>query len=56
MQSELLFEAIEGNGGIVRYVSLPHEDHSYVARENLLHLYWEMHRWLDTYVKNAKTE
>ena len=54
LQSELLFEAIESQGGTVRYVSLPYDDHSYEGRENLLHLYWEMNRWLDRYVKSAR--
>jgi dipeptidyl aminopeptidase/acylaminoacyl peptidase len=51
LNSELLFDAIKGNGGIVRYVALPYEGHGYRARESLLHLQWEMHQWLERYVK-----
>ena len=37
MQSERLYQAIRGNGGTVRYVSLPHESHGYAARESVEH-------------------
>ncbi|MDB5252098.1 MAG: family peptidase [Flaviaesturariibacter sp.] len=53
INSERLFNAIKGNGGIVRYVSLPYEAHSYRGRENLLHMLAEQSLWLDKYVKNA---
>jgi dipeptidyl aminopeptidase/acylaminoacyl peptidase len=53
IQSERLFSAIKGNGGTVRFVLLPLEAHSYQARESVLHMFWEMDRWLNTYVKNA---
>jgi dipeptidyl aminopeptidase/acylaminoacyl peptidase len=33
-------------------VVLPAESHSYAARENLLHMLWEMNTWLDKYVKS----
>src|SRR6185312_8772142 len=33
VQSERMYEAIKGNGGIVRYVQLPYEAHGYLARE-----------------------
>ncbi len=32
---------------------LPHESHGYRARESILHMLWEMNRWLDLHVKNA---
>ncbi len=32
IQSERLFQAIKGNGGIARLVMLPHESHGYLAR------------------------
>ncbi len=54
INSERLFNAIKGNGGIVRYVSLPFEAHGYRGKENLLHMLWEMNNWLDKYVKNTK--
>jgi dipeptidyl aminopeptidase/acylaminoacyl peptidase len=53
MQSERFYNALKGNGGIARLVMLPHESHSYRARESLLHLMWETQEWLDRYVKNA---
>ena len=52
IQSERLYSAIKGNGGTVRFVLLPLEAHSYASRESVLHMFWEMTRWLDTYVKN----
>ena len=54
MQSERLFQALKGLGGTARLVMLPHEAHGYRARESVLHMLWEMDRWLETYVKNAK--
>jgi dipeptidyl aminopeptidase/acylaminoacyl peptidase len=53
MQSERFYSALKGHGGTVRLVMLPHESHSYRARESLLHLLWETQAWLDRYVKNA---
>lgn len=53
IQSERMFAAIKGNGGNVRYVQLPLEDHGYRARESRRHVLWEMVTWLDKYVKNA---
>ncbi|MGO9466079.1 MAG: S9 family peptidase [Isosphaeraceae bacterium] len=52
IQSERLFQAIKGNGGIARLVILPHESHSYRARESVLHVLAEMFDWADRYVKN----
>ncbi|CAN5887256.1 S9 family peptidase [soil metagenome] len=54
IQSERLFNAVKGHGGTVRYVQLPFESHGYAAKENILHMLWEMNEWLDKYVKNAK--
>ena len=54
IQSERLYHAIRGNGGTVRYVTLPHESHGYVARESVEHTLWEMVTWFDRYVKPAK--
>lgn len=54
INSERLFNAIKGHGGTVRYVSLPYESHGYSGQENLLHLLWEQHNWLERFVKNAR--
>jgi dipeptidyl aminopeptidase/acylaminoacyl peptidase len=53
IQSERMYQAIKGNGGIVRYVQLPYEAHGYLARESTEHTLWEMVTWFDKYVKNA---
>ena len=52
IQSERFFAALKGQGATARYVVLPAEAHSYAARENLLHMLWEMDSWLNKYVKN----
>jgi dipeptidyl aminopeptidase/acylaminoacyl peptidase len=54
LQSERLFQAIKGNGGKARLVLLPFESHGYAARENILHMLWEMDSWLDKWVKNKQ--
>ncbi|MBO2011884.1 alpha/beta hydrolase family protein [Hymenobacter negativus] len=51
IQSERFFAALRGQGATARYVVLPAEAHSYAARENLLHMLWEMDSWLNKYVK-----
>jgi len=56
IQSERLYQAIKGNGGIVRYVQLPYEAHGYLARESTEHTLWEMVNWFDKWVKNAPAE
>ncbi|HSU27947.1 MAG TPA: prolyl oligopeptidase family serine peptidase, partial [Chitinophagaceae bacterium] len=53
IQSERLFNAIKGNGGTVKFVSLPFEAHGYRGKENILHMLYEQGAWLDKYVKNA---
>jgi dipeptidyl aminopeptidase/acylaminoacyl peptidase len=53
IQSERMYQAIKGNGGIVRYVQLPYEAHGYLARESTEHTLWEMVSWFDKWVKNA---
>ena len=55
INSERLFAAIKGHGGIVRLVMLPNEAHGYAARETLLHVLAERLNWFDKYVKNAAT-
>ncbi len=52
IQSERMYQAIKGNGGIVRYVQLPYEAHGYLARESMEHVLWEMTNWFDKWVKN----
>lgn len=54
LQSERMFQAIKGTGGRARLVLLPYEAHGYAARENILHMMWEMDIWLEKYVKNKK--
>lgn len=51
IQSERFYAALKGLGQTARLVMLPHESHGYRARESLLHMLWEMDRWLETYVK-----
>ena len=54
IQSERLYNAVKGHGGTVRLVQLPFESHGYAAKENILHMLWEQHQWLEKYVKNAR--
>lgn len=53
MQSERFYNALKGHGATTRLILLPHESHTYRARESILHLLWEMETWLDTHVKSA---
>jgi dipeptidyl aminopeptidase/acylaminoacyl peptidase len=53
IQSERMYQAIRGNGGTVRYVTLPLEAHGYAGRETIGHVLYEMLTWFDKYVKNA---
>jgi dipeptidyl aminopeptidase/acylaminoacyl peptidase len=55
IQSERMFQAIQGNGGTARLVMLPHESHGYRARETVGHVVAEMLDWADRYVKNRPT-
>lgn len=54
IQSDRLYQAIKGNGGNVRYVTLPLESHGYAARESIEHTLWEMITWFDKYVKGMQ--
>ena len=54
IQSEQLYQAIRGNGGIARLVMLPHEPHWYSSMESNEQLAYEELRWFDKYVKNAE--
>jgi dipeptidyl aminopeptidase/acylaminoacyl peptidase len=52
VQSERLFQALQGNGATARLVMLPFEGHGYRARESVLHTLAEMIEWADRWVKN----
>jgi len=54
IQSERLFDAIKGNGGTVKLVMLPYEDHGYYAKESNLHVIAETMEWLNRFVKEDK--
>jgi len=54
IQSDRMYQALKGNGGNVRYVTLPHESHGYSARESTEHTLWEMITWFDKYVKGMQ--
>ena len=56
LQSERMYQALQGLGAVSRLVMLPNESHSYRARESILHMLWEQDRWLETYVKNARSD
>lgn len=56
VQSERFYNAIKGHGGTARFVMLPYESHGYRARESILHMLWEMDRWLEKYVKGVDGE
>lgn len=51
MQSEMMFHAVRGNGGICRLVLLPGEGHEITARESAYHLLWEMLTWFDRFLQ-----
>jgi dipeptidyl aminopeptidase/acylaminoacyl peptidase len=50
IQSERLYQAIQGNGGTARLVLLPYESHGYLARESVLHVLAEQFDWLRRWV------
>lgn len=50
IQSQRLFQAVQGNGGTARLVILPHESHGYVARESVLHMLAEQFGWLERWL------
>jgi len=50
MQSERFYAALKGQGAPVRLVMLPHESHSYRAKESVMHMLWEMHEWLERHL------
>ena len=50
LQSERLFQALQGLGGTARLVLLPAEEHGYRARESVLHVAAEMLQWIERHV------
>ena len=52
LQTERYFQALKGLGAPVRMVILPKEAHSYVAKDNILHLLWEQDQFLEKHLKN----
>ena len=54
IQSERFYRALKGHGATVRYVTLPHEAHGYVARESVMHTVAEMLNWANEWAKAAK--
>lgn len=51
LQTERYFQALKGLGAPARLVILPKEMHSYVARENIMHLLWEQDQFLERWMK-----
>lgn len=52
LQTERYFQALKGLGAPARMVLLPKESHSYMAKENILHLLWEQDQFFEKYLKN----
>ncbi|MDY0089969.1 MAG: prolyl oligopeptidase family serine peptidase [Flavobacteriaceae bacterium] len=52
LQTERYFQALKNLGAPVRMVILPKESHSYVAKDNILHLLWEQDQFLEQHLKN----
>ncbi|MDY7539521.1 prolyl oligopeptidase family serine peptidase [Undibacterium sp. 5I1] len=55
IQSERMYQALQGLGAVAKLVTLPNESHAYRARESILQMLYEQDQWLDKYVKNAKS-
>ncbi|MES2071883.1 MAG: prolyl oligopeptidase family serine peptidase [Pseudomonadota bacterium] len=55
IQSERMYQALQGLGAVTRLSTLPNESHAYRARESIMHMLWEEDRWLDLHVKNASS-
>jgi dipeptidyl aminopeptidase/acylaminoacyl peptidase len=51
LQTERYFQALKGLGAPTRMVILPKEAHSYVAKENILHLFMGTRSVLEKYLK-----
>src|SRR5205085_341741 len=50
LQSERMFQALQGTGGTARLVLLPFESHGYRARESILHVIAECFAWAERWV------
>ena len=55
LQSERYFAALKAFGIESRLCMLPHERHSYKARESILHMAWEQEEWLKS-LEQTKTD
>jgi dipeptidyl aminopeptidase/acylaminoacyl peptidase len=55
IQSLRMYEALQGNGAIVRWIQLPYESHIYAGRQSVEDVVWEMMTWFDKYVKNPRS-
>jgi dipeptidyl aminopeptidase/acylaminoacyl peptidase len=53
IQSERMYEALNGMGKTVSLVEYPYEDHGPAARETVLDYWTRVLDWYDRYVKNA---
>ena len=53
IQSQRLYEALNGLGKTVQLVEYPYEDHGPVARETVLDYWARALEWFDRYVKHA---
>jgi len=56
LQSQRMFQAIQGNGGLAKLVMLPYEGHGYRARQSVMHVQHEMVQWLDRYLKTPNDD
>jgi dipeptidyl aminopeptidase/acylaminoacyl peptidase len=55
IQSDRMYQAVRGNGGVVRLVFLPFEAHGYRGKETIEHVLYEKSAWLNKYVKGTPT-
>lgn len=53
MQSQRMFEALNGMGKTVTLIEYPYEDHAPAARETVLDYWARVIEWFDRYVKNG---
>lgn len=54
MQSERMFQAVRGVGGVARLVLLPYESHGYIAKENVQLMHNETMNWLNRFCGEKK--
>ena len=54
IQSDRMFEALNGMGKTVTLVNYPYEDHGPAAKETVLDYWSRVIEWFDKYVKNAQ--